>query len=193
MAGNLGPHGFDATGIEPRAEFEHIPAGRYRAAITASNMVETKNGNGAYLSLEFTVLEGEYANRLVWARLNLDNPNAQAVEIAQRELSAVCHACGKLRIKDSSELHDIPIEINVKVKTDPEGRYEPSNEIRGYKALGSNGAAEPSQPWKQKAAEPVEEPPAAPSRTPRPTSQPRNAAPPPAGNGNGTVPPWKRR
>ena len=41
--------GFDARTVEPTADFEPIPAGKYIAAITASQMKPTKNGNGSYL------------------------------------------------------------------------------------------------------------------------------------------------
>ena len=68
-------HGFNAEDVEPAADFEPIPAGKYLAVITDSEMKPTKSGNGSYLELTFQVIEGEYKNRLLWARLNLDNPN----------------------------------------------------------------------------------------------------------------------
>ena len=70
--------GFDANDVEPSADLEPIPAGKYQAVITESEMKPTKAGNGHYLQLAFQIIEGEYRNRFVWARLNLDNPNATA-------------------------------------------------------------------------------------------------------------------
>ena len=67
--------GFDANQIEPTTDFEPIPAGKYVAVITESEMRPTKAGTGHYLQLTFQVIEGEHKNRLQWARLNLDNPN----------------------------------------------------------------------------------------------------------------------
>ena len=72
---------FDANTVEPTSSFEAIPAGKYLAAIVASERKPTKAGTGNYLELTFQVLEGEYKNRHLWARLNLENPNATAVEI----------------------------------------------------------------------------------------------------------------
>ena len=46
-------------------------------------MKPTKTGNGQYLQLAFEIIEGEYKNRKVWARLNLENANADAVRIAR--------------------------------------------------------------------------------------------------------------
>lgn len=51
-----------------------------------------KPGTGEYLQLEFEIIEGEYRNRKVWTRLNINNPNPDAVRMAQADLSAICHA-----------------------------------------------------------------------------------------------------
>jgi len=134
---NIGANGFDATQIDPSNDFEHVPADRYKAEITDSDMRDNAKGTGEYLRLEFTILDGPYAGRKLWTQLNLVNPSTQAVEIAQRELSAICHSVGKLRVQDSIQLHNIPLEINVKVKTSPE--YGPQNIIRGYSAISGNG------------------------------------------------------
>ena len=105
---NLGPAGFDATGIEPTTDFEPLPAAKYIAEVSTSDMRPNSKGTGEYLWLEFTVLDGAFVGRKVWTQLNLINPSQQAVEIAQRELSALCRAVGKLRVQDSIELHETP-------------------------------------------------------------------------------------
>ena len=98
-------NGFNANDVEPTGNFEAIPAGKYLAAITDSETKPTKTGAGSYLQLSFTVLEGEYKNRVLWARLNLANPNQTAVQIARGELSAICRAVGVMTPRDSAELH----------------------------------------------------------------------------------------
>jgi hypothetical protein len=126
---NLG--NFDANNVEPTTDFEPLPAGKYMAVITASEMKATKTGTGHYLELQFQLLDGPYKNRLLWSRLNLDNPNRQAVQIAQGELSAICRAVGVLQPKDSLELHNLPLQITVKCKKrDDTGDI--TNEVRGY-------------------------------------------------------------
>ena len=70
---------FDAETVEPSVPFEAIPAGKYIAVITASDMKDTRSGNGRYLQLEFEITEGEYAGRKVWTRLNVEHPNTEAV------------------------------------------------------------------------------------------------------------------
>jgi hypothetical protein len=148
-------NGFDASQVEPTASFDPIPAGKYLAAITETEMKPTKNGSGSYLQMTFTVLDGEYKNRVLWARLNLNNPNATAVKIARSELSAICHAVGVLQPRDSVELHNIPLLITVKVKK-REDTGELTNEIKGYEPKAA-AAGQPQQapasdttpPWKR--------------------------------------------
>ncbi len=135
-------NGFNANEIDPSMPYEPLPADKYLAVITASEMKSTKNGNGKYLELTFTVMEGEYKNRVVWARLNLNNPNATAVRMARGELSAICHAVGVLQPRDSVELHNIPLLITVKLKArDDNGDL--TNEIKGYES--KQAASAPGQ------------------------------------------------
>lgn len=108
---NLG--NFNAHEVEPAVGFEPIPAGKYLAAITESGMKPTKSGVGSFLELTFQILEGEYKERALWTRLNLDNPSATAVKIARAELSAICRAVGVMAPKDSVELHNLPLILTV--------------------------------------------------------------------------------
>lgn len=133
-------NGFDATTVDPATEFEAIPAGKYLAMITASEMKPTKSGNGRYLELTFTIQEGDYRNRQLWARLNLENPNETAVKIARGELSAICRAVGVMQPRDSVELHNIPLVISVRCKP-REDNGELTNEIKGYSKRDSATAA----------------------------------------------------
>ena len=145
-------NGFDARTVEPVADFEAIPAGKYPAAITESEMKPTKAGTGHYLQLTFTILDGEYKNRILWARLNLDNPNQTAVKIAKAELSAICRSVGVMAPKDSQELHNLPLLITVKVKKRSD-TGELTNEVKGYSKKDSAQATPPpadnTPPWKR--------------------------------------------
>lgn len=134
---------FDATQVEPNQPFAVIPAGKYKAQIVASEIRATNNGAGQYLWFELDILDGEHAGRKLFERLNLWNDNAAAVEIAQRTLSAICHATGQLHVEDSEALHFKPMLVTVRVRPAGPGKdgksYDASNEIRGYEA--ANGAA----------------------------------------------------
>lgn len=121
---------FDATTVDPTSPIAALPAGTYRAHITASEVKPTKNQTGKYLQLEFTVLDGDFKGRKFWERLNIQNTNQTAQEIAQRTLSAICHATGVLKLTNSQQLHHIPVTVKLTVKQD--AGYEPRNEVKGY-------------------------------------------------------------
>jgi hypothetical protein len=146
--------GFDANQIEPTTDFDPIPAGKYLAVITESEMTPNKAGTGHFLKLTFQVIEGECKNRLLWTRLNLDNPNATAVQIARAELSAICRAVGVLAPNDSVELHNLPLVIHVRCKKRTD-TGEITNEIKGYskkespQPVGAAPAANSTPPWKR--------------------------------------------
>lgn len=148
-------NGFNANEVDPNFAFEAIPAGKYLAVITESEEKPTKSGGGQYLQFTFQIIEGEFKSRLIWARLNLDNPNATTVKIARAELSAICRAVGVPAPKDSVELHNIPLVITVGQKKRAD-TGEMGNVITGYAkkdavtsrvpaATGHNGAP----PWKR--------------------------------------------
>ena len=149
-------NGFDANQVEPTGDFEPIPAGKYLAVITESEMKSNKAGTGSLLQMTFQVIEGEHQNRLLWARLNLDHPNAVAVQIARADLSAICRAVGVLAPKDSAELHNLPLVIHVRCKKRTD-TGEIVNEIKGYAkkdqtpppAAAAAPATNSTPPWKR--------------------------------------------
>lgn len=124
---------FNAANVSPSVAYAPLPAGDYQAIITESETKATKDGQGQYLQLKLQIQGGEFAGRVLFDRLNLWNNNQQAQEIAQRALSAICHAVGILQVGDSQELHNRPLIATVKVKP-ASGNYEANNEIKGYKA-----------------------------------------------------------
>lgn len=138
---------FDATKVAPEMGFETVPAGWYNAMIDESEMKPTKDGSGAYLQTRFNIIDGQYANRKIYMRLNLRNTNPVAQEIAYKQLSAIAHAVGVLHVQDSSQLHGLPMKIKVKLRKDTSGQYEDSNEISSIKNIneqvdmGSQAAA----------------------------------------------------
>lgn len=146
-------NGFNAHDVEPNTVPEPIPAGKYLAIITDSEMKATKSGDGRFLELTFEILEGACKGRKVWDRLNLENPSALAVKIARGELSAICRAVGVMQPRDSVELHNLPLQITVKVKR-REDTGDLTNEVSGY-AKKEAAAGQPQQaatdraPWKR--------------------------------------------
>lgn len=123
---------FDASQVEPKRDFVALPAGIYDVTIIDANWKTTKAGTGKMLVLEFEVLTGDKKGRKIFTRLNLDNPNATAVQIAQSELSSICRAINVLKPTSEYDLLNIPLQVSVYVDDD------------GYNGIGNYAA--PGQP-----------------------------------------------
>ncbi len=176
---------FDASTVDPATSFPVYPADKYLVQIIQSEMRATKDGNGQFLWMELEILDGEFAGGKLFDRLNLVNGNTTAQEIAQRTLSAICHAVGVMQVSDSEQLHFKPMVAEVKVRPagpDKSGTHrDAQNEIRGYTSAG--GAA-PAQATRA---------PQATARPAQPVARPAAAPAPTSATATGkAAPPWRR-
>ncbi len=148
-------NGFNAEAVEPLSDLSPLPVGDYICVIDDSEVKETRAQDGSrYLMLVLKVIEeGPYKDRTLWARLNLWNKNPKAREIAERELSAVCHAVEVLRPRDSAELHGKPLLVKVSQSKRPDNG-EMSNEVKGFKPVSAAQSA-PAQAPASQASGPV--------------------------------------
>lgn len=181
---NLGQN-FDANQHEPSQAMEPLPAGWYLMQIVGTELRQTKDRSSQFLAFEFEIVEAAHPDlkgRKVWENLNLwHQGNQKAVEIAQRNLSAICHATGVLNVEDTTALHHIPLAV--KLKVDPgDAKYEPSNRITGYEAAAARFQAPAAQ--QPQAQQPAAGP--APAQAAPPAQQPGGAPAPSA------APPWQK-
>jgi hypothetical protein len=169
------------TNTAPKSErnFELLPAGWYTAQVTESEIVPLASGLGQALKLTFEVLQDGYRNRKVWARLNIQHSGSpEAERIANEQLRDLCESIGVVRMSDTVELHNKPTQIRVKIREDKTGKYEPQNEVIGYKSVGGSAAHAGAivGGMAQRAATP-----------------PANAAQAPAAAAAGSTPPWAKK
>lgn len=94
-ANNMQNGFFDATNIEPSQPSGNIhpPGKKLQAVISSTCLKPSKAGDALMLVISFTTTMGQLDSRY-----NLWNKNAQAVDIAERQLSAVCHAVGVFKV-----------------------------------------------------------------------------------------------
>lgn len=117
---------------EADSKYQPIPDGEYTCVIIDSEVKPTKAGTGHYLQLVFEVLEGNYAGRKLFERLNIDNPNNKAVAIARRKVSELCSCVGITgELKETEDLHNVPVKVSVVVE-DAKNGYGATNKIVGY-------------------------------------------------------------
>lgn len=119
---------FNPADVKPQEDFEVLPPGKYPVLIEAAEIKQTKAGNGHYLKLTMSIIEGPYRNRKIWDQINIQNPSKECVEIGLRSLSAIGRALGLSAIKDTSQLLDKTCVAHVKVKGE-------QNQVRTYSAL----------------------------------------------------------
>ena len=112
--------------------FSPLEPGWYEAEIVKTEYKANSKQTGHYLNAQFKILAPEKAaGRVVFELMNLDNPNATAVEIAQRTLAQICEACDIETVEDSVDLHEIPMGIKLKIRPG-DANYEPQNQIAKY-------------------------------------------------------------
>lgn len=143
--GNLSDLAFNAEEVAQSSSFDPLPPGDYNVIITKSEMKDTKAGTGQYLSLSLLVFAGEYEGRTIFTNINIRNPNKQAEDIARAQLSSLCHSVGVLAPKDSSDFHDKPFTVSLKIRPPKDG-YEAANDVKQFKKYDENAPAKAAAP-----------------------------------------------
>jgi len=111
------PQQFNVADLPDTGGVVHIPEGQYQAVIVNSELQSTKSGDGQYLAMTVVITAGQYKDTELIERLNIINPNQQAVEIAYKTLARISEAVGMTQTPaDSSELHNKPLMIDVKTE-----------------------------------------------------------------------------
>jgi hypothetical protein len=133
---------FNSATVEPMPSrsFDPLPRGEYEMMIVKSDVKATQAGTGHYIELEMHVLGGEHSGRRIWERLNVNNPNKTAQDIAEAALASLCHAIGVTEIGETEELHDTPFIARVDID-----KKEPTrNRIMGYVTAGAPAKPAPT-------------------------------------------------
>ena len=160
---------FDARTVEPASFPPPPPLADYHVRIVESDGKPTTDGSGGYLELTLEILDpGPYQNRKIPYRLNLYNKNQQTVEIAYRQLSAVCYVCNVFQIQDSRQLHGIPFIATI----GPQTNNPQYANVFAVKDINGNQPGKMAGSTPAAAAPPAAAPPAAPAWAP-----PQAAAP----------------
>ena len=139
---NLGQT-FNTNELPVNSGFDPIPAGEYSAAITGAELKNTKNGDGQYIAVQYTITGPTHEGRVIFSNLNIRNKNPKAQEIGLAGLNSLMRAIGLASISDTDQLVGGNMLIKVKLSPAKDG-YDASNDVTGWKAL-----AQPSQMPKQ--------------------------------------------
>lgn len=185
---------FDAHSVQPQQGIGAHPPGMFDATITHTYLKETKDGQGLMLNVEFSTAAGKIENRY-----NIYNKSQQAMDIAQKELSALCHAVNIYQVRypknpDGSpifdqaarELRGARCRIEVAPQTNKDGTPNGYVEIKTIfdqqgNAPGKGGAQPQPQPAQQQPQQPMQQ---QPQGWGAQQNQPQNQQPAPQQNWN---------
>lgn len=123
---------FDSTTIADNGgDYKPLPEGLYLAEMTESDMKQTRSG-GWMISAKFNIIQPEaQKNRVVFHNFNVENQNPKAVEIGLQQLKRCAEAVAKQRFEDTSELHNIPLTLDVEIQPEQNG-YKAQNRIKKF-------------------------------------------------------------
>jgi hypothetical protein len=137
---------FDASGHKPQS-FDILPSGwQVMRLIEGEEKPSKNNPQNTYYAAVFEVVGGEFNGRKLFHNFNFNNTNEDAKRIAFDQLAAIMHGVGLLRINNMQELFNKPIMGKVKAVAavmEEDGvteKYEPKNEIKGFKPVEQAGA-----------------------------------------------------
>jgi len=175
------PYIFDATTVDPASSAKPVPTGKYPVLI-AKGEVKTNEGTGnKRLSFELIIQSGDMAGRKLYPGFNLWHKSAQTADIAQRELSALCHSVGVFKVNVDNgcpELWQQQLMVDVKEEIGGDGKTR--SQVKGYLDMQGNPVAKGAAPAAAGQAAPVAQV-AAPLAAPAPiAAPPALAAPAPA-------------
>ena len=139
---------FNAQQYDPTQGVGSLPIGKHPVIIETSEVKANKANDGGYLQLNLRIIDGPQSGTQGAYRLNLYHTNQQTVEIAHRQLSAICHVIGVFQINDSSQLHGIPFLIEVgPQKNDPQyTEVKKVFDMNGNEPGKAGQGAAPAQP-----------------------------------------------
>lgn len=118
-------------------DFAPLPEGWYNAIINSADIRNTKDGTGQYIAVRYDILGPTHQGRVVFGNINIKNKSSTAEEIGRQALGSIMRAIGLARVDDTDQL--IGGQLQIKLSIRQQEGYEPTNDVRQFKAL--EGAA----------------------------------------------------
>lgn len=134
------PSMFDATTVQPSGVGGQLPIGEYPVVIVSGDVVPTKDNTGGLAELHLSIIDGPHKGGSGVYRLNLFNQSTKAAEIAQKQLSALCHVTNTFQIDDLQALFNKPFVVVVNAQKNDD-KY---TEVVGVKDMQGNAPGKQS-------------------------------------------------
>jgi hypothetical protein len=124
---------FDLTNVE-ESDYSPLPEADYTVRLTAAELKDTKAGTGQFIKAEFEVIGENYKGRKIFHQFNVKNPNTTAVQIGLGQLKTMLKKAGSTKMKITSPMDLVNLEMDVRVKIDGEYNRIASFKERSYLA-----------------------------------------------------------
>src|SRR5262245_56286199 len=107
-----------------------LPPGKYAAEIVEAYVAPTKNGRGQMVHLRWTIVEGDFENRLVFQSVIIQHDSADAQKFGRLKFRDVCFSCGVTGpVTDLEVLKYKKCHVRVGVEEDKTGQSPPKNKV----------------------------------------------------------------
>jgi len=134
---------FNPLDHNPEQSAGQLPVGRHPVVAIDAEVKATKNNDGGLIEFTLSIIDGPCKGQSGAYRINLYNASQKAVEIAKRQLSALCYATGRFQLgqngTDLTPLLNVPFIVEVA----PQAQNEQYTEIT--KVFDINGNAPKAQ------------------------------------------------
>ncbi len=134
---------YDAEKTSEYGNFDPVPAGSYFVRIEDYEIKETKAGDMAQFCLSYRILEGDFTDRIIFDRINIENlPQFPVASLDVKKQKAIAignsarkslelAAFGRTGIKNPAEFIGRMMFVTVKVR-EAEGSFPASNSVSRY-------------------------------------------------------------
>lgn len=124
-------------------DFSPLPEGWYTATIASAEIKDTKDKTGQYIAVRYDITGPTHQGRVVFGNVNIKNKSTQAEEIGRQALGSIMRAIGLARVDDTDQLIGGNLQIKLSIRQQ-EG-YEPTNDVRSFKAIEGGAMPAPNQ------------------------------------------------
>ena len=125
--------------------YDLLPPGTYSLQAEKAELMDTKDGFGQYIKVQFNVLGPEYAGRKVFCNFNIRNRSAEAERIGVSQLKAFILAGGVQEpLVDTDQLLGAMVSGKVSIQKSKDAQYEDQNRVGSFKPLSSTPPAAPA-------------------------------------------------
>lgn len=116
-------------------QYDLIPDGQYEAIVTKTEVKQTKDMLGIYISLQFKIVDQKCNGRVIFGNLNYINQNADAQRIGRQQLAILMRDRNIAVLNDSDDLLNAHALLTINSR---EYEGEKQNNIKNIKPSKAN-------------------------------------------------------